>query len=162
MNEQRMLLDCAYPRLNLIRPAARRIDGRLLGLCAGLLALLAAAALLYLSQASAAAELRYRLGDLEREQAELYEQVALLRCQTATNDRLANLEARAEELGLVDAPPSHSYVVCYVPTPVALPKQASPRASRPETGPLSAIDSLLARLAARPGPQAMALGLPQR
>ncbi len=119
VNEQRTLYVDFYPRRAPWQPAATRLDLRLLGLAIGLLLLVAAAGMLYLSQASAIAELRYRLLDNERVQRELGEQIVELRVQVAMAQSLDNLENRVAGLGLVDASPTDPVAFCYLATPAA-------------------------------------------
>lgn len=100
--------------------AATRISGRALALIVGLLVLLTLAGLLYLTQASTAAEMRYSLVQREREETRLQEQITALRCQVAQHQSVGSLQERAQKLGLVDASPSDPQVICYVPADAAM------------------------------------------
>ena len=159
MNSQHSLLIDARLRRAPWRQAASPLEGRLLALIGGLLLLITAAALLYLSQASVAAELRYQLWQTKREQMELEEEIALLRVQIASADGCQALEQRALRLGLVDAPLGGPYLVCEIP---AAPKVASnpPIASQPAQS--AALEHLLARFVPSPKLQAMRISMPQR
>mgnify|MGYP005838586549 CR=1 FL=1 len=149
MNDSRVLFIGAYPRRMGRQQAATRVDGRLLGLIVGLLALAAAAGLLYLSQASAAAQLQYRLCAAEACQAELWQEIALLRCRIATADTYASLEARAARLRLVDAPSGGPYLVCDVsPAQATGPASEAGRAVAAQAlGPIAALARPSARQA---------------
>jgi hypothetical protein len=142
-----------------VQRAATRLDPHLLGLTMALLLLTAAAGLLYLSQASTVAQLRYCLADNEREQAALLEQIALLRCEVAASQSFGSLEQRVEELGLVDAPPDEPVMMCYVePAPFGgdgpAGSQAGPGAS------WNPLDRLRSLLASGPRLRAEQLGMP--
>ena len=112
----------AYPRWGGNARGATRVDRHSLVLVVGFLALVALAGVLYLSQASVAAGMRYRLGDLQKEAQDLWEQNLILEREIADLERLATVEARAARLGMVDAPGTGPYVVCIVPQaePVAV------------------------------------------
>lgn len=97
-----------------VRPAATRLDGRLMALSVALLLLISAAGFLYLSQASTVAHLRYCLADSAHAQAKLEEEIAYLRCQIASKQSLASLEGRVEELGFVDASADAPVLICRV------------------------------------------------
>ncbi len=151
MNDQRTLYLDAYSRRTSWKPAATRLDGRLLALAAVLLLLVTTAGLLYLSQASAAAQMRYRLLDSERQQDELQERIAVLRCQVAAGESLASLERRVARLGLADAPADAPIVVCYVPAPPA-PAVVTAPADQAAPGPgMGGIGHLLSLLALKLG-----------
>ncbi len=120
VNQQRALLFDVHSRPTSWQRAATRIDRHVLGLVVGLLALLAMAGLLYLSQASMAAELRYVLREHQRDELKLHEALTALRCQIARGESITSLEERTGRLGLVDAPPGDPQVVCYVPAAVAV------------------------------------------
>jgi hypothetical protein len=104
-----------YPRAKGGQRAATRLDGRILGLIVGLLLLVTLAALLYLSQASVAARIRYQLQSCSSEQVRLREEMAVLRCQIAIADSAPAIETRAQQIGLVPALASATYVYCEVP-----------------------------------------------
>lgn len=162
MNGQRVLyLDvCSRPTLG--QPAATRVDGRLLALALALLLLITAAGLLYLSQASTLAQLRYQLAGNEQEQAELKEQIALLRCQLAARQSLAGLEARVQELGLVDAAPDDPIMVCYVDAPAG-PMGGQEQAAGPTSLAASGrntLERLLSLLTVKPRLETAQLGQP--
>lgn len=148
MNDQRALILDAYPRRTTWQPATTRIDGRVLGLIMGLLLLAAAAGLLYLTQASAATEARFRLAEVEAEQADLAEQISVLRCQVAASESFGALEKRAAGLGLVDAPPNDPVIVCVVPDGPS-PSSAAQQGGQ-GTGPDTPLDRLLALLPLKP------------
>ena len=150
MNDRRVLYVDLYPRRLEVRRAATRLDARLLALSMALLLLTATAGLLYLSQASTVAQLRYWLADNEHQQATLLEEIARLRGQVAASQSLASLERRVEELGLVDAPPGGPVVVYYVST--AEPAASEDGGTRRGPGP-AASPSLLARLRALLAPE---------
>jgi hypothetical protein len=92
--------------------SATRVDLHALVLVIGLLALMAFAGVLYLSQASVAAELRYRLDGAAIEAADLWEQNVVLQQRIADMQRLAIVEKRAGHLGLVNAPADGPYMAC--------------------------------------------------
>ncbi|MGQ9681118.1 MAG: hypothetical protein ACUVX9_01125 [Anaerolineae bacterium] len=92
--------------------SATRVDMHGLVLVIGLLALMAFAGVLYLSQASVAAELRYRLDAAAIEAADLWEQNIVLQQRIADMERLATVEKRAGHLGLVNAPAYGPYMAC--------------------------------------------------
>lgn len=125
----------AYPRRGGSVRSATRLDYRALILVVGLLALAAFAGVLYLSQASVVAELRFRLGDMERETEALFEQNLALQQEIADQTRLAAVEDRAKRLGMVDAPLAGPYLACEVPQtnvsraqpPVAAREEARPQ-----------------------------------
>lgn len=146
MNRQRALLVDTYSRPASWQRAATRIDGRALGLTVMLLVLLTCAGLLYLVQASTVAELRYALREQWRQEQEMRERVALLRCQVAESQSITSLEARAERLGLVDASPDDPQVVCYVPAPVRPTPASSCEVARPAIGGRAVLEWLRARL----------------
>jgi len=152
----RMFAD-AYPRPATWRPGATRVNSRFLGLALGTLLLLTFAALLYLSQASAVAELRYGLLESERQESELREEIAFLRYQIATCDSSTALKEHAQRLGLVDAPTDSAYLVCYAPTPRAMPGQmAAPAEAAPAVAARSVlVERLTALFAPKPKLQAM-------
>jgi len=132
MNDQHMLAWSIFGRRT-SRQALSRLDRRIYALMGGLLLLVAVACMLYLSQASTVTALRYQLANAQHEQDRLAEQIALARTDLAKADRQEVLEAHAKRLGLVDAPLSGPYVVCYVPaeTPVAQASVASRQALQP-------------------------------
>jgi len=136
LNPQRVLFVDMHSRPASLQRAATRIDARLFGLILGLLSLLALAALLYLSQAGAAAELRYAVRERERTAQRLQGRVAALRCEIAQGESITSLEARAQRLGLVDAPPGEHQVEYEAPAPavVASPLPAASSA-QPEARP---------------------------
>lgn len=128
-NQRVLYLDVCSRRMS-VRPAATRLDGRLLGLCVAFLLLITAAGLLYLSQASTVAQLRYQLAENGRERAALEEQVASLRCEVAAVQSIVSLEERIERLGLVDAAEAGPIVVCRV-TPAEDEAQPGPQGVAP-------------------------------
>ncbi len=155
MNEPRVQFLDLYTCQAAGRQAVMRHDGRILGVTLVFLLLIMAAGFLYLSQASAVAELRYRLLDCEDEQTELCERIALLRAQIAMADSHVALVGRAERLGLVDAPADCTYLVCYVP-----PRQAPDAGDAPKRAALNApqpaiVERLLATVAPKPQRQAL-------
>ncbi len=152
MNRQRALLIDVYSRPASWQRATTRVDGRALALTVGLLVLLACAGLLYLSQASTAAELRYTLRERRAQQQLLQERITLLRCQIAQSESITSLEPRAERLGLVDAMPGDPEMVCYVPAPVTTAEPAGPK----QLGGLTALWGWL-RQRLMPAPQAARL-----
>lgn len=105
----------AYPRRATGARNATRVDLHALILIVGLLALTAFAGVLYLSQASVAAELRYRLDCIEGESAELWERNVALQLRIADLEDLAVVESRANHLGMVNAPLGGPYMACTVP-----------------------------------------------
>jgi hypothetical protein len=107
------------------------VDYRSLVLLIGLLTLAAFAGVLYLSQASLAAELQYRLSDAEWQAEDLWERNLALRHEICSAARLATIEARAADLGLVDAPANAIYVACTLSEaelPIGRPPVAPDRA----------------------------------
>jgi hypothetical protein len=131
VNDQRAWLIDLYPRRTPWRQAATHCDGRFLAMAMGLVLLVAAAGLLYLSQASTAAGLRYRLTGLRDEQSSLHEDIALLRVEIAANASCLALEERTQRLGLIDAPAGTSYAVCYVPAQPAPGNMSARAAAQP-------------------------------
>ncbi|MGQ9684196.1 MAG: hypothetical protein ACUVX9_16825 [Anaerolineae bacterium] len=134
-NGQRTLyMDVTFRRVSWQR-ATTRVPNRILGLSAVLLLLVAFAGLLYLTQASAAAEMRYQLESREMEQAALQEELASLRCQIAARECLPVVEQRVAQLGLVDAPLDQPVAICYIPeheaAPAAIESDGLPAAPRP-------------------------------
>lgn len=119
MSQQRVLLVDLHTRPATLQRAATRVGGRALGLVVGLLALFTLAGLLYLSQASTAAEMRYALAQEQRDALALQERVTVLRCQIARGASITGLEERSSKLGLVDASSSDPRVVCDMPPPPA-------------------------------------------
>ena len=117
----------AYPRRASAVRSATRVDYRSLMLVIGLLALLAFAGVLYLSQASMAAALRFRLDGLEREAEDLWAQNLALREEIARCQRLSAIEERVGRLGMVSASLGGPYVVCALPERQAAPRAHSPR-----------------------------------
>ena len=117
--------------------ATTRVPNRILGLSAVLLLLVAFAGLLYLTQASAAAEMRYQLQSREVEQATLQEELASLRCQIAARECLPVVEQRVAQLGLVDAPLDQPVAICYVPESIAEPAAGEYDSPPPPTRPLA-------------------------
>jgi len=115
MASRRLAVSLAYPRREVSARGATRLDLRSLILLVGLLALAAFAGVLYLSQASTAAALRYRLGEVEGEARDLTEQNLILRQEIADLGRLSTVEERAARLGMVDGPAPALYVACATP-----------------------------------------------
>ncbi len=109
---------------------ATRVDYHSLVLVVGLLALAAFAGVLYLSQASVAAGLRYRLGEAEREQRELWVDNLALRQAICTAERLTTVEERSARLGLVDAPVMGPYLACTVPESAPATVRRTPGSAR--------------------------------
>ena len=145
----------AYPRRGGTVRSATHIDRHSLALIIGLLALAAFAGVLYLSQASVAAELRFLLVDREREAQEIWEQNLTLRRDIADRDRMASIEERVARLGMVTAPPTEPHLVCAVPPfePAALASTSGP-ASREQSEPAGLWEEMMRRLglARRAGP----------
>lgn len=104
-----------YPRRTGAVRSATRVDYRSLLLIIGLLALLAFGGVLYLSQASAAAELRFRLGAAEQEAEDLLAQNLGLREEIARSQRLTTIEERVARLGMVSASVEGPFLVCVLP-----------------------------------------------
>lgn len=156
MNRQRALLVDVYSRPASWQRATTRVDGHALVLAVGLLMLLTCAGLLYLSQASTAAELRYTLQERREKQQELQEQITRLRCMVARLESITSLEPRAERLGLVDAQPGDPEMVCYVPA-TALAAAAGPPGSQRRAWPVFDLSALLEWLHLAPAPQSAQL-----
>ena len=106
--------------------SATRVNLHALVLVIGLLALMAFAGVLYLSQASVAAELRYRLDGAAVEAADLWEQNVALRQRIADMEGLAVVEKRAGRLGLVNAPAGGPYMACSPAAPLPSAGTAAP------------------------------------
>lgn len=116
MASRRFATSLAYPRRVESTRGATRVDYHSLILVIGVLALAAFAGVLYLSQASVAAGLRYRLSDAEWEQRELWVSNLALRQAICSAGRLEAVEERASHLGMIDAPVMGPYVACVVPS----------------------------------------------
>ena len=129
MASRRLVAQLAYPSRVAGPRSVTRIDRHSLALILGLLALVALAGVLYLSQASVAAELRYRLADAEGETQRLWAQNLALRQEIADLGRLSAVEQRVARLGMVEAPISGPYIACTVPQPG--PVLARPAADTP-------------------------------
>jgi len=119
VNHERALFVDLYSRPATYQRAATRISSRALALVVGLLLLLTLAGLLYLSQASTAAGMRYSLLQRQREEARLQEQILLLRCEVAQHQSIGALQERAQKLGLVDASPNDPQILCSIPAATA-------------------------------------------
>jgi hypothetical protein len=133
------------------QPATTRVDARVLGLSVLFLLLVTAAGLLYLSQASTVAELRYRLSESEWRRASLQEDIAHLRCQIASSQSLAGMEERWQRLGLVPAQPDDLVVVvCSVPALQAGSSAGGVVGLGLASAPRSHLDRLRSLLVARP------------
>ncbi|MDI7277542.1 MAG: hypothetical protein QME94_16310 [Anaerolineae bacterium] len=150
MNQQRVLYFDVCSRQAAVRPATTRVNTRLLALSAVFLLLVALGALLYLTQASTAAGMRYRLSGAERVQADLQEEISALRCQIAAAESMASLEARVEALGLVDASPNDPVMICQVPAAPAGPDDGAEGAPPRASGVGSVLHRLLSLLALKP------------
>lgn len=149
MNQQRVLYFDVRSRHAAIRPATTRVNTRVLGLTVTFLLLIGLGALLYLSQASTAAQLRYHLSETERVQSSLQEEITALRCEIAAAESITSLEGRVAALGLVDAPPDDAVMVCQMPAgPDPTEGQDAVPSQRPGTD--SILDRLLSLLALRP------------
>ncbi len=118
MASRRLVAQFAYPTRAAGPRSVTRIDRHSLVLILGLLTLVALAGVLYLSQASVAAELRFRLADADRQTQRLWERNLALRQEIADLGRLSAVEERVARLGMVDAPASGPYIACTVPRPV--------------------------------------------
>ncbi len=116
MATRRLAVPLAYPKRIAGPRSVTRIDRHSLILIVGLLALAAFAAVLYLSQASAAAELRFRLSGAEAEAQDLWQRNLALRLEIADLERLERVEERATRLGMVDAPSGEPYIACTLPS----------------------------------------------
>ncbi len=114
MASRRLTASLAYPRREVNARGATRIDQHSLILVIGLLVLAAFAGVLYLSQASVAAELRFGLVARQNEAQDLWEQNLALQRRIADAEHLAAIEARVARLGMVDAPATGPYIVCTV------------------------------------------------
>jgi hypothetical protein len=132
MASRRYSAAVACPRWEVDPRAATRVNNHSMLLVVGFLALVAFACVLYLSQASTAAELRFRLGEREKEARVLWEQSLSLQRDIADAERLATIEGRAAKLGLVRAPASGPYVACDMPTDTLVARDvARPVATKP-------------------------------
>lgn len=154
MVSRRLTASLTYPRRVGSTRAATRVDYHSLGLIIGLLALAASAGVLYLLQASMAAELRYRLADAEWERRILWEGNLALQQQLSAAECLATVEHRAADLGMVNAPAQGAYVACVVPgpRPPAMRRPAGlARAMAAEEQAPNPLESLLAGLRERAG-----------
>jgi hypothetical protein len=115
MASRRLTTSLAYSRRVGSTRGATRVDYHSLVLIIGLLALAAFAGVLYLSQASVAAELRYGLAGAEEERQSLWEGNLALREAICSAERLDTVEAHATHLGMLDAPVTGPYVACVSP-----------------------------------------------
>ncbi len=143
----------AYPRRVGAVRSATRVDYRSLMLLVGLLALLAFAGVLYLSQASKVAELRFRLDAAEREAEGLWAQNLSLREEIARSQRLDTIEERVARLGMVSATVEGPYLVCVLPHRGEAGVSAAPTPEAPaKSAPAGLWGRLLSRfaLAAKP------------
>lgn len=129
MTTRRYAASLAYPRREASARGATRIDRHALILVIGLLTLVALAGVLYLSQASVAAEMRFGLGGLEQEAAILWQEILTQRREIADRTRLAAVEERAARLGMVEAA-AGPYVACTMPATTRV--TARPPAERDE------------------------------
>jgi hypothetical protein len=138
MATHRRTLSLAYPRRAGSTRSTTRVDYHSLVLVLGLLSLAAFAGVLYLSQASVAAELRFRLDDAEWQTRDLRVRNMLLQQEIADSERLAAIEDRAARLRMASSPSSGKYVVCVVPQAQQAERQpfavaVEPQQDRPET-----------------------------
>lgn len=127
-----------------------------------MLALAAFAGVLYLSQASMAAELRYRLAGAEGEKQALWEGNLALREAICSAERLDTVEAHAARLGMLDAPVTGPYVACVAPgtgTATVRRPSGSARVVEGQQQPSSPWQSLLAGLRQRAPQPAGAVAL---
>lgn len=124
MASRRRAFSLVYPQRVGSTRSTTRVDYHSLVLALGLLSLAAFAGVLYLSQASVAAELRFRLEGSEWEAQDLRVRNMLLQQEIADAERLATIEERAVHLGMVSAAPGRTYLACVVP-----PVQPASRAS---------------------------------
>ncbi len=115
MASRRLAVPLAYRKREVGPRSVTRIDRHALILVLGLLTLAAFAGVLYLSQASVAAELRFRLADAEGEAQDLWQRNFALRQEIADRERLDAVEERASRLGMVDAPLGEQYIACALP-----------------------------------------------
>lgn len=146
MASRRLVAQLAYPSRAVGPRSVTRIDRHSLILVLGLLTLVAFAGVLYLSQASAAAELRYRLADSQAQAQRLWERNFALRQEIADLGRLSAVEERVSRLGMVDAPTSGPYIACTVPQPgVVLNRPAAASGARIDREPAGSLWELLAR-----------------
>jgi len=127
MASRRLVAQLAYPSRAAGPRSVTRIDRHSLVLILGLLTLVALAGVLYLSQASVAAELRYRLADAEGQTQHLWAQNLALKQEIADLGRLSAVEQRVARLGMVEAPSNGPYIACTVPQ--TGPALASPEAA---------------------------------
>jgi hypothetical protein len=127
------------------------VDYHSLILIIGLLALAACAGVLYLSQASMAAELRYGLAGAGVEKQTLWEQNLALREAICSAERLDAVEAHAARLGMLDAPATGPYVACVAPGAGTATARRSSGSARVLEGQQSSSswESLLSRLRQR-------------
>ncbi len=146
MASRRLAVPLAYPRRELGPRSVTRIDRHSLILVLGLLTLAAFAGVLYLSQASVAAELRFRLAYAQGEAQDLWQRNFALRQEIADRERLDAVEARASRLGMVDAPPGGQYIVCALP-PAELALAGRPVAPAEAAGDGHAVAGAWARMA---------------
>ncbi|MCL6430319.1 MAG: hypothetical protein K6V36_05580 [Anaerolineae bacterium] len=137
----------AYPRRVGAVRSATRVDHRSLMLLAGLLALLAFAAVLYLSQASKVAELRFRLGAAEQEAEGLWVLNLSLREEIARSQRLDTIEERVAHLGMVSATVDGPYLVCVLPHRGEPGVSAAPAEAPAKSAPAGLWGRLLSRFA---------------
>lgn len=161
MVSRRLTVPLAYPRREAGPRSVTRIDHRSLILVLGLLALAAFAGVLYLSQASVAAELRYRLVDTEAMAEDLWQRNLALRQNIADLCRLDAVEERALRLGMVDAPAGEPYIACTLPqTNTALADQPAPVDAASSGGEIVASlwELLAGRLGWLPAPDEVATG----
>ncbi|MCL6432065.1 MAG: hypothetical protein K6V36_14585 [Anaerolineae bacterium] len=150
MNQQRVLYFDVRSRHAAIRPATTRVNTRVLGLTVTFLLLIGLGALLYLSQASTAAQLRYHLAETEQVQSGLQEEITALRCEIAAAESITSLEGRVAALGLVDAPPDEAVMICQIPAELPRPVGAEDAVPRHAPAGDSLLGRLLSLLALRP------------
>lgn len=150
MASRRRTFSLAYPRRAGSTRSTTRVDYHSLVLVLGLLSLAAFAGVLYLSQASVAAQLHFRLEGAEWEAQDLRVRNVLRRQEIADSERLATIEERAAHLGMVSAAPSRTYLTCVVPQvqPAARPRSATVAQAQEDQ---QAGSSLWSRLAHRLG-----------
>ncbi len=155
MASRRMAATLAYPRREVTTRNTTRVDHRSLILVIGLLTLAACAGVLYLSQASMAAELHFRLDQAQQARQALGEQNLAVRQQIADRGRLSAVEERAARLGMIDAPASGSFLACAASP--AQPEATSPLTAAASPGSREAdggfLHNLLRRLGFARAPQ---------
>jgi len=155
----------AYPRREAGPRSVTRIDRHSLILVIGLLALVAFAGVLYLLQASVAAQLRYRLYESEWQARDIWGRNFALRQEIADLERLSAVEERAARLGMIDAP-AGPYIACTMPG-TQFARSGQPAATQVQAGaeaaPTAGLWTLVAeRLGWSRGAGALASAMVQR